>query len=67
MGRPSLQRDFKLKAKVIVRLGTLLILVLIFLQFSAFAQNGGFVAWKDALKQKPDWYSSPEAIRIAAD
>jgi len=52
-------------AKIIARLGTLLVLVLISLQISAAAQNGSSVAWKDALRQKPEWYSSAEAIRIA--
>jgi len=56
-------------AKVTARRGTLLVLILVSSQFSAFAQNGGSnggsVAWKDALKQKPEWYASPEAIRIA--
>jgi len=66
-GPPSLAKRFKLKAKTL-RVGTLLVLVITSLQFSAFAQresNGGSVAWKDALKQKPEWYASPEAIRIA--
>src|SRR5688572_29449708 len=37
---------------------------------NAQAENGvkataGGVAWKDSLKQKPEWYASEEAIRIA--
>ena len=52
------------RSRQFVRLFCTVVFALL-LQASAFVQNNQTVAWKDALKQKPDWYSSTEASRIA--
>lgn len=49
------------------RILTLCVLLLSFsiLPPSAFAQSDSPISWNNALKQKPDWYSSSDAARIA--
>lgn len=42
-----------------------IIAIVLFLAISSFAQSASRVGWRNALKQKPDWYSSEEATRIA--
>ena len=42
-----------------------LLFLLLVLQLSAFAQSNQPVTWNNALKQKSDWYSSPDAARVA--
>jgi PelA/Pel-15E family pectate lyase len=48
-----------------VKILLLAIIVGISFSGSAFAQAESSVAWKDALKQTPQWYATPEAARIA--
>jgi PelA/Pel-15E family pectate lyase len=50
---------------LVLRVSTLAILAIPFLCVLVFGQDPQPVAWKDALKQKTEWYSNAEAIRIA--
>lgn len=43
----------------------LALIVILFGNASTFAQAPSTVAWKDALKQKPTWYATADAARIA--
>jgi PelA/Pel-15E family pectate lyase len=41
------------------------VIIMLCICCSGYAQTAGTVGWRQAMNQKPDWYSSKEAIRIA--